>query len=58
MEINPIIVIGVPKDGDADPDAIETNWRRATATDLGVVIINNDTQTSGVNKAEKAGAYV
>ena len=58
MEINPIIVIGVPKDGDADPDAIEKNWRRATETDLGVVIINNDTQTSGVNKAEKAGAYV
>ena len=58
MEINPIIVIGVPKDGDADPDAIETNWRRATETDIGCVIVNNDTNTDGVNKAKKSGAYV
>jgi len=58
MEINPIIVIGVPKDGDADPNAIETNWRRATETGIGCVIINNDTKTKGVNKAKKAGAYV
>ena len=58
MEINPIIVIGVPKDGDADPDVIETNWRRATATDIGCVIVNNDTNTDGVNQAKKSGAYI
>ena len=45
MEINPIVVIGVPKDGDGDPDLIETNWRRAKESGIGCVIINNDTAT-------------
>ena len=34
MEINPIVVIGVPKDGEGDADLIETNWRRATELSL------------------------
>ena len=46
MEINPIVVIGVPKDGEGDADLIETNWRRATESGIGCVIINNDTDTS------------
>ncbi len=58
MEINPIIVIGVPKDGEGDPDLIETNWRRATESGIGCVIINNDTDTSAAARAKKSGAYV
>ncbi len=58
MEINPIVVIGVPKDGDGDPDLIETNWRRAKESGIGCVIINNDTATLAAEKAKKSGAYV
>lgn len=58
MEINPIIVIGVPKDSDGDPDLIETNWRRAVESGIGCVIINNDTDTSAADKAKESGAYV
>ena len=58
MEINPIIVIGVPRDGDGDPKAIKTNWQRAQESGIGCVIINDDMDTTAAKAAKKAGAYI
>ena len=58
MEINPIIVIGVPRDGEGDPKAIKLNWQRAQESGIGCVIINDDMGTKAANAAKKAGAYV
>ena len=58
MEINPIIVIGVPRDGEGDPKTIKTNWQRAQESGIGCVIINDDARTNAAQAAKKAGAYV
>ena len=58
MEINPIIVIGVPREGEGDAEMVKTNWQRAIESDIGCVIINDDMGTKAAQAAKKAGAYV
>ena len=59
MERNPLVVVGVPRDGDGDPNAVLENWRRATETGLGCVIVDGDQDDQGVTASvSKAGGYV
>ena len=59
METNPLIVVGTPQDGQGDKDTLLENWRRASDTGLGCVIIDADEDHVALTgKAAKAGAYV
>ena len=59
MERNPLIVVGTPKDGEGDANTVLDNWRRATDTGLGCVIIDADETDVDVTAAvSKAGGYV
>ena len=59
MERNPLIVVGTPQDGEGDENTLLENWRRATETGLGCVIIDADEADSAVTApAQKAGGYV
>ena len=58
MEINPIIVIGVPREGEGDAEMVKTNWQRAVDSGIGCVIINDDMGNKAAKDAKKAGAYV
>lgn len=59
MERNPLIVVGTPKDGEGDDKTVFDNWRRATDTGLGCVIIDADESDSDLTAPiSKAGGYV
>ncbi len=59
MERNPLIVVGTPRDGEADENALLENWQRAQDTGLGCVIIDaEDGNEASAVSAKKAGAYI
>lgn len=58
MERNPLIVIGVPLDGEGDENTVFENWRQAVDMNIGNVIIDGDADPTITNKAASAGAYV
>ena len=59
MERNPLIVIGSGPHDEVDEQAVLENWRRATETGLGCVIIDSHGEGDAVaQSAMKAGAYV
>ena len=60
METNPLIVVGAPREGEeGDQNTLMDNWRRASETGIGCVIIDADEdQAALTKKVRKAGGYV
>lgn len=59
MEINPLIVVGTPKAGEGDEQTVLDNWRRASETGIGCVIVNSDGEDPVLTAPVKqAGGYI